>query len=330
MTEVPEKIEIKEIPKPVLKSGEVLVKVEYSGICGSDLHAYKNSKGYEFVEFPRILGHEISGIVVETFNGEYKDLKNERVVAEAIYFCGECENCCNGRTNICVDVEVMGLHFNGGMAEYVKCKAELLQRIPAEVPSILAALAEPMSVAIHAVETMSHVKKGDNVWVQGTGIIGFLVGLVCKNIGANVVISGLSQDKENRLIHASLFGMVPYVENESPPSVEKVDVLFECSGSPKGAESGVKRVKKGGDLVFVALYEKDINIPLNLAVRNEIRLLTTYSCKSNEYDQALKIINRYQKELLGLITIYPLYKVESAFKEALTQKNLKPLLKISG
>lgn len=321
---------MKEVPKPVLKSGEVLVKVEYSGICGSDLHAFKNSKGYEFVEFPRILGHEISGIVVETFNEEYKELKNERVVAEAIYFCGKCENCCNGRTNICVDFEVMGLHFNGGMAEYVKCKAELLHRVPTGVSQVLAVLTEPMAVAIHAVKTMSNVKKGDSVWVQGTGIIGFLVGLVCKHIGANVVISGLSQDKENRLIHASLFDMIPYVENESPPLIEKVDVLFECSGSSKGVESGIKRVKKGGDLVFVALYEKDINIPLNLVVRNEVRLLTTYSCISDEYNQALKIINRYQKELIELITVYPLNKAESAFKEALSQKNLKPVLKVSS
>jgi L-iditol 2-dehydrogenase len=306
----------------------VLVKVEYSGICGSDLHAYKQAKGYEFVQSPRILGHELSGTVVETYKEEHKNLIHERVVAEAIYFCGECENCKNNRANICTSFQVMGLHFDGGMAEYVKCKAALLQKIPTQVPSVLAALTEPMSVAIHAVEIIGKVKKGDYVWVQGSGIIGFLVGLVCKNIGAKVIISGLPQDKEHRLVHAPLFGMIPHVESESPLLKDKVDVVFECSGSAKGVNSGIERVKKGGKLVFVALYEKDINMPLNIAIRNELNLLTTYSCKSDEYGRALEIINRYQKELLEIISVYALDRAEDAFNDALAQKNLKPILKI--
>ncbi|WP_339226858.1 alcohol dehydrogenase catalytic domain-containing protein [Oceanobacillus sp. FSL K6-2867] len=322
-------LNVAEVPTPELSSGEVLLKVEYCGVCGSDLHAYKNSKGYEFVKAPRILGHEVVGIVVETFEKENEHLIQRRVVAEAINFCGECENCQNNRSNICENFKVLGLHMDGGMAQFVRCKANLLQPVVEEVPSELAALTEPVSVAVHAVEVITHVKKGDHVWIQGAGIIGFLVGLICKHNGAKVTIAGLPQDKENRLVHAESFEFDTYVETESAPVERKVDVFFECSGSQKGVEAGIQRVKKGGKFVFVALYEKDINLPLNILVRNEVNLLTTYSCKSDEYGRSLELIKQYKNEISKIIRIYPLNQASQAFLDALSQKTLKPILQLA-
>lgn len=321
------KIEERQIPIP--EKDEVLIKVEYCGVCGSDLHAASHAEGYEFVPKPIILGHELSGYVAEMHSeSKNKDLLGSRVVVEPGVSCNTCEQCLSGRKNLCSNLRVLGLHFDGGMAEYVKVKADSLHQIPATLPSNIAALTEPMSVAVHAVQKVANVKKNQNVLVQGCGVIGFLVAFAAKNRGANVTISGLKKDWDHRLSHAERFGIETEFAEDKSAKGKDFDIIFECSGSPLAAESGVFRLKKGGTYILVALYEQEVRFPVNIMVRGEIKMLSSYGYVRNDFQDAIHLLNEYQEQLKSIISAYPLEDGSFAFLDAKQQKVLKPVIKM--
>jgi L-iditol 2-dehydrogenase len=327
-TENYQEIIVKEIELQALSTGEVLIKVDYCGVCGSDLHAYNNAPAYETTK-NRILGHEIFGTVIDTFDHENTHLLNKSVIVESIQGCGKCSNCLEKKSHICNEFKVIGVHYDGGMAEFVKCQAKFVQEVPNDLPGVLGALIEPMAIAIHAVEYIAHISPGNRVLVQGPGIIGFFVGLACMNRGAKVILSGLPRDYEARLKHCSSFGMEPYIIGEAEKFIDKVDVIFECSGSNKALHQGLNFIKKGGKVVLVAMYEEEVNLFLSTLVRNEISLLSSYGCQSEEYKRALQIIKQFESKLMQIVSIYQLSEAPQAFNDAVSQKVLKPILQVS-
>lgn len=320
-------IVLSEVAPPKLSSGEVLIRVEYCGICGSDLHAYKHARGYEFVNKPRILGHEIVGRVIDVFDGQNQNLINKTVVVESIQYCGECSSCREGRMHICENFKVIGLHFDGGMADYVKCQSKFIQLVPQGISKNIAVLVEPMAIAVHAVERIGRVKSGETVLVQGPGIIGLFVALVCLSQNASVILSGLPSDYPTRLIHATKFGIIPHIVGEFIPiDNQRIDTIFECSGSAKAFTSGIKNLRKGGKCVVVALYEENVNLFLTEAVRNEWAIMASYGCCPDDYKQSFGILQHFDDKIKGVISYYPVAEVHKAFTDALQQSVLKPVL----
>jgi L-iditol 2-dehydrogenase len=313
--------------KPRLNEGEVLIKVSFCGVCGSDLHAYNHSKGYEFVKMPIILGHEISGKIVDGYDSSLKNLIGKHVIVESNQYCNKCENCRSNRKSICENYQVIGLHFNGGMAEYVKTKATFVREIPNDLSMKIASLSEPMAIAVHAVKRAGEINDNHVVHVQGPGIIGFFVGLVCVHKGAKVILSGLDKDYKHRLSKCKEFGMTPHIADHDYFD-KKVDVMFECSGSNKAVKAGFHSLKKGGRAVFVALYEQQTKLFLTELVRNEWSIITSYGCDPTDYEFAFLILKNYQKILNNIITLYPLTNVSQAFKDSLNQDVLKAVLSI--
>ena len=242
---LPRKINLREKDLPVLNAGEVLVEVAYCGVCGSDLHAFNHSRGYEFVKKNTTLGHEISGKVVEVFDEEKRYLINKNVIVESMYYCNECENCKRGRYSICLNNQVIGLHFDGGMTQFVKTSANFIKEIDNDLPIDIAALIEPMSIAVHAVKKIKNLDARDTILVQGPGIIGFFIGLICAHKKANVILSGLEKDYEYRLSKANDFGMTAFIADKQKLEVP-VDYIFECSGSSAALKTGINSLKKGG------------------------------------------------------------------------------------
>ncbi|WP_096200092.1 zinc-dependent alcohol dehydrogenase [Bacillus sp. FJAT-45350] len=320
------RIENRDIPK--LSRDELLIKVEYCGICGSDLHAASHAKGYEFVPKPIILGHEFSGLVVEVGSEENKQLLKKRVIIVPGNFCGECEQCKSGKENICLNIVGIGLHHDGGMAEYVKVASNQIIMIPDELPFEIASLAEPLSVAIHAVEQIGGDLKGKKVLVQGCGIIGMFTAIIAKNIGADVTISGLQKDWEHRLSLAELFDIKSEIFENNENNHEKFDYIYECSGSSIATENAAERLNKGGILILVALYEQKVELPMNLIVRSEINVLSSYASTIKDFYSAIDVLQNNQSNIGKLIRIYSLDDGKQAFDDALNQKVLKPVLKI--
>ncbi|WP_042346978.1 zinc-dependent alcohol dehydrogenase [Bacillus massiliigorillae] len=324
-TEIPRKIELKDEQIPTLNEGDLLIKVESCGVCGSDLHAFTHSKGYEFVKKPIILGHEIAGVVVDCFHESDKCWIGKKVIIESMHYCNECDNCKDGRFSICEKNTVIGLHFNGGMAEYVKTKKRFTKSIQNNMELKSAALSEPLAIAVHAVKKAGEIKENQVILVQGPGIIGFFVGLVCLNKGAKVILSGLERDYQTRLAKGEQFGMIPHVADRSELT-EKVDILFECSGSTVAVSGGFHQLKKGGKAIFVALYEQTVNLYLTDLVRNEWPIITSYGCDPIDYEEAFHLLVEKQRELDSIISYYSLSQVEMAFNDSLNQKVLKAML----
>ncbi|MFS2173667.1 zinc-dependent alcohol dehydrogenase [Priestia megaterium] len=320
-------LKVQDQAKPLLDKNDVLIKVDYCGVCGSDLHAYTHSKGYEFVEKPIILGHEISGEVVESYDKLTNHLVGKKVIVESMNYCGECENCQNGRHSICEHNKVIGLHYDGGMAQFVKTKSLYVREIPEDLSVKTAALSEPLSIAVHAVNRAGEINTKHVVHVQGPGIIGFFVGLVCVQKGAKVILSGLEKDYENRLSKCAEFGMIPLIADKENLT-EKVDVLFECSGSTAAVKTGFQSLKKGGRSIFVALYEQEINLFLTQFVRNEWPLITSYGCGPEDYLDSFKILKKYEEPLNRIIALYPVSQANQAFKDSLNQDVLKAVLSL--
>jgi len=322
---LPQKIKLQERDRPVLHAGGILVEVAYCGVCGSDLHAFSHSRGYEFVKVNTTLGHEISGKVIEVFDEENRHLINKNVIIESMHYCNECENCERGKYSICFNNQVIGLHFDGGMTQFVKTNVNFIKEIDHELPIDIAALIEPMSIAVHAVKKVTNIDAEDNILVQGPGIIGFFVGLICAHKKANVVLSGLEKDYEYRLSKASNFGMTALIADKQRLEVP-VDYIFECSGSPAALKTSFNHLKKGGKTVVVALYEQETTLFLTDLVRNEWPLITSYGCDPVDYDDASKLLIEYKDQLRDIISFFPLVEAEQAFEDSVNQKILKAVL----
>jgi L-iditol 2-dehydrogenase len=321
----PQKIDLQERSLPLLNDGEILVEVAYCGVCGSDLHTFNHSRGYEFVKINTTLGHEISGKVVEVFNEENRHLINKNVIVESMYYCNECENCKRGRYSICYNNQVIGLHFDGGMAQFVKINVSFVKETDKNLPLDIAALIEPMSIAVHAVKKIKNIDAEDTILVQGPGIIGFFIGLICAHKKANVILSGLEKDYEYRLSKVNNFGMTALIADKQKLEVP-IDYIFECSGSSAALKTGFNTLKKGGEIVVVALYEQETRLFLTDLVRNEWSLLTSYGSDPVDYNGASKLLIEYKDQLREIVSFFPMVEAEQAFTESLNQNVLKAII----
>lgn len=194
-------IELREIPEPIPQANEVKVKVEATGICGTDLY------GYSALKPPVVLGHETAGVVVEV-GEEVKDIKaGDRVTTETTaYICGQCKFCQSKDYNLCIYRKGLGSAVNGAFAEYFVIRKESIHQIPPHIDFNSASLFEPLSCAAHAVMEQANLLPHEIVLVLGPGPLGLLTAQIAKSLGAKVILCGIEGD-EKRLSTAEKFGI---------------------------------------------------------------------------------------------------------------------------
>ncbi len=331
-------VEVTEVPEPKIEnSNDVLIEVKSAAICGSDLHAYEYLPSYEFMKIPIILGHEFSGIVKQVGKNVKNFKPGDYVMGESNKYCGECENCRIGKTNICYNSQMRGIVTDGVMAEMVKIDEKFLHKIPEGLSFNDAAAAQPCSISIHAVIDNCIITPGDNVVVFGPGIIGQVAAQLARAQGADkIIIVGTNEDEKIRLPIARKDGFLT-VNIQKDDILEKikkitgspwVDVVLECSGAPKALQTATRIIKKGGFLTIISIYGKNVDLPVTNLVRNEINLRTSYTSTWKNYEQALNFLS------CGIINVGPLcktYKFDdalNAFKDALNKDVLKPILSL--
>lgn len=254
-----------------VQAGQVKIKVEYAGICGSDLHAYHHGVGIQeeqehplsHQKAPLTLGHEFAGTIVELGENVSGINVGQRVVVEPLYHCGVCEYCLHGQYNQCVDFGFVGLNSDGGFAEYVVVEAYMVHQIPDEVSFEEGALVEPTAVAMHAVRHSS-LKVGQKVVVYGAGPIGLLTVLCAKAAGASQIFAVDVFDE--RLDLAAKLGAIP-VNSAKVNATEVIsqqsggiDIAFEAAGVQPTMDSAVSIVKKGGQVVVIAAISKPLQV----------------------------------------------------------------------
>ena len=293
------KMEIQDVPVPIIAEDEVLIQVKACGICGSDIHGYDGSSGRR--QPPVIMGHEASGVIVETGAKVLGWKKGDRVTFDSTIYCGHCSYCREGLINLCENRRVLGVSCDeyrrdGAFAEYIAVPQHILYALPDEVDFNQAALVEPLSVAVHAADLSPH-RLDASVTVVGTGMVGLLVIQALRAYGYGKIIAVDVDSK--RLELAKQMGADDTVISDEN-ALEKIrmlsggegtDAAFEVVGADTTFNLAVNSVHKGGSVTLVGNISQKTNFPLQSVVTRQIRLQG--SCASSgEYPACLNMIAR--------------------------------------
>lgn len=315
---------VKDVPFVRPGAGEVSLRVASCGICGSDVHAFRSDAGFEWVRPPITLGHEFSGTVKSVGPGVTRVSPGDRVVAVAVQGCGHCETCLAGSTQLCADRVAVGLSRDGGMAEYAVMPEQHLVPVPEGLDLAVAAVGEPLSVAVHAVDVRAQIEPGQRVVVSGPGPIGIFCGMLAKLRGAEVLLTGVGQDSESRLPVAERAGLSTANLSEKPLEDHlrdgfgdyAPDVWIESSGSVRALGSALESVRPGGTVAVVGLYAEEMSFSPTDAVRREISLLFSYSCNYADYEATLDLLGSGVLNPEPLLSKYALEDALEAFEAA--------------
>ena len=305
---------IEDVATPSIGRDEVLVKIAYCGICGSDMHAYLNHPGYEFVLPQVTFGHELSGTVVESNAAEWTTGSPVSMIALQACLKADCTPCSDGYPQLCSDRRVQGFHLDGGMAEYAAIHKDYLVALPADLDLKTASLTEPLSVAVHCVQACSDISKGDRVIVTGPGIIGLLCALVARHVGADVLLVGTEHDEAVRLTAARKIGFNTAIVGKDDLNGYDADALIEASGAAVAFANAWRMVKLRGQVTVVAIYGHNADVELTQFVRKQIDIRTSYASSKPEYETAIQLLSEGVIPVDNLVAIYDLADGIQGFK----------------
>jgi threonine dehydrogenase-like Zn-dependent dehydrogenase len=269
----PGDVRIESVPEPAPPGpGELLIKVSKAALCGTD--AAEWAHGPLLARPPVILGHEFTGQVVAAGPGTTDFPLGTRVVSGAGISCGNCEWCAGGRTNLCASYQTLGLHRDGGLAEFVLSPAAVCRIVPYGLDDVSAAMAQPLAVALHAARR-GRVGPGRSCVVIGAGGIGSFVLAAAAALGADPLIAVDIED--GRLATAAVLGATSTVNAGVRDAVAEVHartggtgahVVIEASGAPASPAAAMSMVRRGGDVVIVGLQPAPLPVALfELSVR---------------------------------------------------------------
>ncbi len=267
-----------EIPSP--KAGEALVKVRRVGVCGTDLHAYTGRQ--PFFSYPRILGHELGVEVVEATSNDRGIEAGSRCAVEPYLSCGACRACQSGKTNCCERIEVLGVHTDGGMCEFMTIPLGHLYKSD-RLSFDQLALIEVLGVGAHAVER-SGLKEGEEALVVGAGPIGLSVIQAALAVKARVRVLEINPDRRQFLTTLG-------VETLPRPDEKLADVVFDATGNAKAMEQSLLRAAPGGRLVFVGLVMSPVLLDDPLFHRREISIFATRN-SANQFPRVIGLVEQ--------------------------------------
>ncbi|MDY3999247.1 MAG: NAD(P)-dependent alcohol dehydrogenase [Blautia sp.] len=338
MTDVA-KIELTERTIPVPKEDEVLVRVEYVGVCGSDLHYYEaGGIGPNIVKPPFVLGHEAGGTVVEVGENVTHLKVGDRVAMEPGKTCGKCEFCKTGRYNLCPDVIFFATPpVDGVFQEYVAHEAGLCFKIPDNMDTMEAALIEPLAVGFHAAK-QGEAQAGMTAVVTGSGCIGLVSMMALKAMGVTRIIAvDIMQKRLDKALELAATEVINGKEQDTVEEVLKLtdgmgaDLVIETAGSEITTRQAIQFVKKGGTIVLVGYSPSgEQTLPMSLALDKELTFKTVFRYR-HIYPMAIEAVASGRVNLKGIVTdIFPLDDIQNAMDQSVKNKAdiVKSVIKI--
>ncbi|WP_239616177.1 2,3-butanediol dehydrogenase [Cohnella mopanensis] len=285
-------IRVEEAQLPALQEGMVKVKVEFAGICGSDMHEYMAGP-YPIRKQP-VIGHEFSGTVIQVGEGVTDTKVGDRVAIEPLIACGTCVNCKRGFANLCVRQDGYGYTLSGGFAEYAVVKQENIFRLPDNMSLELGALVEPTAVAVHAVR-QSQLRLGDTVAIFGAGPIGLLLLQSVKAAGASqIFIVEVSEERRKKALELGATHAINPIDTDAAHSIKEatnggVDVAYDAAGVQATFVAGVGSVRPGGEFKVVSVWEKPVTFDPNMIVRSEAKISGSYAY-NNLFPEVIRLL----------------------------------------
>ena len=322
-------LRIDTLPDRALLAGEVRVAVAYGGICGSDLHYYHRGAVGDFaVREPLVLGHEISGTVIETGSDVPGLESGMKAALDPSRPCLKCRYCRAGRSNLCVDMWFLGSagrmpHSQGGFSQHLILRQDQIIPVPRDANLQLIAMAEPLSVALHAVSQAGSLQ-GRRVIVAGSGPIGLLAARAARNAGALEVICTDIEDAPLAMATRSMGATGTVNVRRDPGGLAgfasddaAFDVAFEASGSPDALASLFRVLRRGGRLVQVGMLPPGTApVPLNLLQSRELDFIGAFRA-NGEFRLAVELILRGEVDVAPILSgTYPLARAMEALELA--------------
>ncbi|AEO69938.1 uncharacterized protein THITE_2120696 [Thermothielavioides terrestris NRRL 8126] len=336
----PNDVTFEERPVPKLQSPhDVLVAVNYTGICGSDVHYWQHGAiGHFVVKDPMVLGHESAGTVVEVGAAVTTLRPGDRVALEPGYPCRRCANCLAGRYNLCPDMVFAATPpIDGTLTGFWVAPADFCYRLPDGVSLQEGALIEPLAVAVHIVR-QARVQPGQSVVVMGAGPVGLLCAAVARAFGASKVVSvDIVQSKLDfarsfAATHTYLSQRVPAEENARRIVAEAelgagADAVIDASGAEPSIQASLHVVKVGGTYVQGGMGKADINFPIMALCLKEVTARGSFRYGSGDYKLAIELVATGKIDVKRLINGVVAFKdAEEAFKKVKEGQVIKILI----
>ena len=299
ISKTPKDWRVIEKPIPAYDSDQVLIRVEYIGICGSDVHTFE---GHYNVNAENLtIGHEFAGVVAEVGKNVKNVKVGDRVTSETTFkICGKCRYCKEGQYNLCSTRKGLGTQQDGAMAQYIVARAASCHILPENVSTRDASITEAAACAYHGVYR-ADIKPGDIVLVLGPGPIGLLVAQVVMSRGGRVVMTGLTQDAGRLKIAKERFGVeftVDVLKDDLEGLVNKLtdgygaDVCYDCSGAVPSMQTGMKLLRKQGQYVQVGLFAREvIEVNFSHIIQKELRVTGSRSQNTHDWEPTLKLMS---------------------------------------
>lgn len=324
-------IEFRDIPVPSPREGEILLKMERIGVCGSDIHVYHGK--HPFTSYPVTQGHEVSGTVAEIGPGVQGFQKGQLVTVEPQLTCGVCHPCRNGKYNVCENLKVMGFQSTGLASEYFSVSADKVTALPDSLTADEGAMIEPLAVAVHAVRRLGDVT-GQDLIVIGAGPIGNLTAQTALGLGANrVVVTDVS---DIRLQYAKDCGITHCVNTKDRDfdtamneifGADKADAIFDCAGNNITMSQAISYARKGSTIILVAVFADKAQVDLAVLNDHELDLNTSMMYRHEDYVDAIRLASEGKVRLAPLISAhFPFHDFLSAYEYI--DKNRETTMKV--
>lgn len=317
----------REIPQPA--DNEVLVKLEYVGICGSDMHYYETGRiGDYVVEPPFVLGHEPGGVVVEVGKNVTHLKVGDRVALEPGKTCGHCEYCREGKYNLCPDVVFFATPpVDGVFQEYVAHEAALCFKLPENVDTLEGALIEPLAVGFHAAN-QGGAHAGQTAVVFGAGCIGLVSMMALKAEGVSrVYVVDIMQKRLDKAMGLGATGVINSMKTDVQEEIGRltegkgVDLVIETAGMEVTTRQAIHVTKKGATIVLVG-YSKtgEMTLPLSLALDKELTFKTVFRYR-HIYPMAIEAVASGKVNLKGIVSnIFNFDDIQAAMDKSVSDK----------
>jgi L-gulonate 5-dehydrogenase len=331
----PLKLEMRELPIPAVQApDDVLVKVMMAGICGSDMHNYLGESSG--IPYPLVAGHEMAALVLETGSGVMGLEAGDHVILDPVMSCGYCYPCSIGRSNVCENLKARGSHYDGCMQEYMVLKRRTIHKISRSIPWEKAALVEPFTIAGQSTSRAA-VSAGDTVYIAGAGAIGLCILLMCRLLGARVIIADIIA---SRLELASKLGAdhVINLKTDDPlelikkmPGIHGITVAFDAVGHPAVFAQLVKLALPAARILCLGFTSEPSPVSLADITKKELTILGS-RMSVNQFDRIINLVEEGRLDGTPLISgIFDFKDGVRAFQELIENKaaHCKVLLRIN-
>lgn len=302
-----------------LNKDEILIKVVFAGICGSDISSYLGRN--LLISYPAKLGHELVGEVVKIGKNIKHIKKGDFIVAKPIITCGKCLYCSSGNYNLCTSIEGM----DGAFSDYIIINEKMAFKIPKNSNLKEMVFTEPLAVAIHVFK-VSRAKKNEKVLIIGAGTIGQLVLQVAKSSGVKYV--GISDIIESKLKLAKDIGADFVLRVNKHLNIKTVikdtyfDVVFDCVSNDSSIANAINSANKKGRIIVVGQAHKNLSLDMCSIMHNELSIFGSFIYNNKDFIDAIGLINKNKINCANYISkIFNLFDIQKAFNEIVENGN---------